>query len=182
MGKPRTEGANGNPGTSAQPGRLARSWSAFVTIFRQGTDPDRLAECVAWGALLGMLPLPGLNSALCAAVAIRRELNMGLIQAVNWLILVPQIALFLPMAWLGAKILGQSPIPLTREEIGPLLKAGPVTVVKTLGTGLAGAIAVWALIGIPLAWVAYRILRAVLRRTVAASAERPESGQGGRSA
>jgi hypothetical protein len=113
-----------------------------------------------------MLPLPGLNSVLCAAVAIRRHLNMGIIQAVNWLALLPQIGLLLPMAWLGARILGQPPIPLKREEIGPLLKAGMLTVVKTLGMGLVGAIVVWAIIGIPLAWLSYLVLRAILRRTM----------------
>jgi len=150
-------------------GRLAAGWSALARQFRQGTDPDRLAECVAYGALFGMLPLPGLNSILCAAVAIRRQLNMAIIQAVNWLALIPQIALFLPMAWLGARILNQPPIPLKREEIGPLLKSGLLTVIKTLGTGLLGAVIVWALIGIPLTWLSYLTLRAILRRTLSPS-------------
>ena len=160
------EGTKAGAPDAARQGRLMRGWTAFAAIFRQGTDPDRLSESIAWGSLFGMLPMPGLNSILCAAVAVRRKLNMGIIQAVNWLALIPQIALFLPMAQMGAKIIRQPPIPLTREEIGPLLKSGPVTVVKTLGAGLVGAIVVWAIVGIPVAWIGYLVLRAILRRTM----------------
>jgi uncharacterized protein (DUF2062 family) len=147
-----------------QGGWAKRVFSPLVSVFRQGTDPGAMAESIAMGTFLGILPLPGLNSILCAAVAVRRRLNMGVIQAVNWLMLPVQIALFLPLSRLGAAILGHQPLPLSVEEISSLLKAGAVAFFKAVGFSFIDATLAWCAIGLPACWVLLRVVRWVLER------------------
>jgi hypothetical protein len=86
-----------DPTQNQAQGWLRRMLLPLVVMFRQGTDPSRMAESLAFGTFLGILPLPGLNSILCAVVAVRRGLNMGVIQAVNWIMLPAQIGLLGPL-------------------------------------------------------------------------------------
>jgi uncharacterized protein (DUF2062 family) len=139
-------------------------FSPLVSAFLQGTDPAPMAESIALGTFLGILPLPGLNSILCAVVAVRRRLNMGVIQAVNWLMLPVQIVLFLPLSRLGAAFLGHQPLPLSVEEISSLLKAGAVAFFKAVGFGFIDATMAWCAIGLPACWLLLRAVRWGLER------------------
>lgn len=124
-----------------------------------------MAESIAIGAFLGILPLPGLNSILCAVVAVRRRLNMGVIQAVNWLVLPIQIAAFIPLSRLGAMILRHAPLPFRMSEVSALLKAGPLAFFKAVGFGFLDATLAWCLIGIPACWaILYTVKRILMAR------------------
>lgn len=153
-----------DPTQNQAQGWLRRMLLPLVVMFRQGTDPSRMAESLAFGTFLGILPLPGLNSILCAVVAVRRGLNMGVIQAVNWIMLPAQIGLFLPMSRLGARILHHQALPLSFDEIRSLLKAGPAAFFKTVGFGFLDAALVWCALGIPACWVLFRTARYLLER------------------
>jgi hypothetical protein len=136
----------------------------LLVVFRQGTGPSRMAESIAFGIFLGILPLPGINSILCGIVAVRRGLNMGAIQTVNWIMLPAQIALFLPMSRLGASVLNQQSLPFTFDEVWLLLKAGPTTFFKAVGFGFLDATLVWCVLGAPACWLVFRAAQHILER------------------
>jgi uncharacterized protein (DUF2062 family) len=136
-----------------------------------------MAESIAFGVFLGILPLPGLNSVLCAIVAVRRGLNMGVIQAVNWIMLPVQIGMFLPMSRLGAYVLRHQPLPLAFDETVSLLKSGPTAFFEAVGFGFVDATLVWCVLGIPTCFLIFRATRYVLeRRADRASATKRVTG------
>jgi hypothetical protein len=149
-----------------RPGWARRLFLPLIVVFRQGTDPSRMAESIAFGTFLGILPLPGLNSVFCAVLAVRRGLNMGIIQAVNWILLPAQIALFLPMNRLGAFFFLHQPLPFASDDISSLFKAGTTTFFKTVGFGFLDAIVGWCFLGIPLCLILFRTLRYIFERKV----------------
>jgi len=58
----------------------------IVDLLRQGITPEKIALSVALGAVLGIFPVLGSTTLLCAAAAFILRLNMPPIQVVNFLI------------------------------------------------------------------------------------------------
>ena len=55
----------------------------LVELLRQGMSPDRLALCVAIGVVVGNIPILGISTILCAAIALVFRLNLPAIQIVQ---------------------------------------------------------------------------------------------------
>lgn len=70
----------------------------------QGASPRAITECVILGALIGVIPVFGTSTVTLTLVAARRRLNLPAIQAVNWLMAVPQLALWVPFMRLGERL------------------------------------------------------------------------------
>ena len=58
----------------------------IVDLLRQGITPEKIALSIALGAVLGIFPVLGSTTLLCAAAAFILRLNMPAIQVVNFLI------------------------------------------------------------------------------------------------
>src|SRR5579862_8497564 len=67
----------------------------------QGVTPDKIALSVALGLTLGIIPILGVTTVLCAAAAIWLRLNQPVIQLVNWLVYPLQLALVLVFIRIG---------------------------------------------------------------------------------
>ncbi len=144
---------------------------------RQGISPRRLALTLALGFVLGCIPVIGIPTALCAAIAILFRLNLPAIQAANYAAMPFQMALILPLTRLGGRIapfaaykgpdwrlLAHSPFELVRHSSLQLLEQAGV---------LAGqALVAWLVVAVPVALVLTLALTRVLRRvSVIATAE-----------
>jgi uncharacterized protein (DUF2062 family) len=73
----------------------------------QGISPHQLALAVSVGLCLGIIPILGVTSVLCAAIALRLRLNMALVQAVNYLVYPLQLLFFIPFFKAGALFSGR---------------------------------------------------------------------------
>jgi len=62
-------------------------------LLKQGMSPDKIALSVALGGVLGIFPIPGLSTALCALLAMTLRLNHAMIQAVNYAVYPLQLLL-----------------------------------------------------------------------------------------
>ena len=62
--------------------RVARP---IVELLRQGVTPEKMALSLALGVAMGVFPLLGTTTALCALVALIWRLNLPAIQIVNYL-------------------------------------------------------------------------------------------------
>ncbi len=71
-----------------------------------GLSPETIALIVAAGLVLGVFPVYGLPTLLCAAAAFVFRLNLPAIQVVNQLSSPLQFALWLPLGRIGARIVG----------------------------------------------------------------------------
>jgi hypothetical protein len=71
--------------------------------------PERLALIIAVGFVLGTFPVPGAASILCVAAALAFRLNLPALQAVGQAVTPAQYALLLPLARIGARVVGFRP-------------------------------------------------------------------------
>jgi Uncharacterized protein conserved in bacteria (DUF2062) len=144
-----------------------------AVCLRQGISPLRLALALALGFALGCIPIVGLPTALCAMIALMFGLNQPLIQAANYAAMPFQLALIIPLARLGAKLIPLTTNPAVNLAVlahspAQLLTYSPRLVIQ-LG-GMAGqALLAWLIIAVPVVFLLTPALTLVLRRVPALS-------------
>ena len=154
-----------------------------VAQLRQGITPEQVALTLALGGVLGIFPILGATTALCAIVGIRLRLNQPLIQLVNYLVYPLQILLLIPFYRAGERLFGAEPVPIV-DVPGLIARFGESPWQFILDYGRVGlyGIAVWGLAAPLLAALAYALLKPTLRalsarvRSGAASAPPPAGG------
>lgn len=110
-----------------------------------GLSPETIALVVTVGFVLGVFPVFGLPTILCALAAVILRLNLPAIQLINQLTSPLQLALLIPLSRFGAHLVGD------RSAWG-------------LAAATRNAILGWFCVCIPLGLVLYLILVFVLRR------------------
>jgi uncharacterized protein (DUF2062 family) len=73
-------------GTMKNKWRYGNIFLPIVDLLRQGITPEKIALSIALGAVLGIFPVLGSTTILCAAAAFVLRLNLSAIQIVNFLI------------------------------------------------------------------------------------------------
>lgn len=153
-----------------------RVMAPVVAQLRQGTTPERIAASIAAGVVIGVFPILGATTLLCALVAAAFRLNQPVIQTVNYLIYPAQIALLFPFYRLGEKLFQQPPVPIA--SLGALTErfwAGPGQFFIDYGMVALYGITVWLLVAPMIFGLLYgvligplgRLARRVPRRRVA---------------
>jgi len=71
-----------------------------------GLKPERIALLIAVGFVFGTFPVLGTASILCAAAAVAFRLNLPALQVVGQIVTPAQYALLLPLARVGAHVIG----------------------------------------------------------------------------
>lgn len=147
---------------------LPNSFKANAAVWlRQGMSPQRLALTIALGFAIGCIPVIGIPTVLCAAIAVMLRLNLPAIQAANYAAMPLQILLIVPFIRLGGWLVGRS----HRYPAGPspvhttALNAG----VK-LGWMAGQALCAWLLVAVPAVAVITLVLGRMLRRIPALAA------------
>jgi len=135
---------------------------------RQGISPPRLAFTLALGFAIGCIPVIGIPTVLCAAVALAMRLNLPAIQAANYAAMPLQLLLIVPFVRFGGWLFASSP----RQSVSPraLLQLSPGGLLAQL-SGLAGhALFAWLLLAGPAVVLITLTLTPVLRRIPALAA------------
>lgn len=81
-----------------------KSIARIVEQLKQGATPNKIAQSIAFGVVLGSCPILGLTTPLCLLVAFSFRLNHIVIQAVNYLVYPLQLAMVIPFIALGERI------------------------------------------------------------------------------
>ena len=135
----------------------------ILAQLRQGITPEKIALTLALGGVLGIFPILGACTVLCAGAALWLRLNQPIIQLMNYLMYPLQLLLLIPFYRAGEWLFGMDPVPIV--NVAGLIKrfsAGPWQFILDYGlVGLAG-IAVWLLIAPAIALLAYLILKPTL--------------------
>lgn len=141
----------------------------IVDLLRQGVTPEKLALSMALGVAIGVFPVLGTTTALCALAALILRLNLPAIQIVNYFLYPAQIALLIPFFRLGEKLFRAPELPLSVSQILAMVHANAWRATRAQGTTTWHAMVAWCLVApvfVALAYVALVwILRRVLRRT-----------------
>ncbi|HEX7417248.1 MAG TPA: DUF2062 domain-containing protein [Steroidobacteraceae bacterium] len=136
----------------------------ILALLRQGISPEKLALSLAFGFGLGIFPVFGATTLLCAVAAVALRLNLPAIQLVNYLTSPVQLVLIIPFVRVGEHLVGAPPQPLTIKAGLALLAAGVLNAVSVLRGAIVHAMIGWLLIGPVVIYVLYRLLRPVLAR------------------
>lgn len=138
--------------------------SPLLALLRQGLEPDRLAACLTLGLLLGVFPVLGTTTLLCAAVAVAFKLNVATMQAVNYVAYPLQIGLLAPLMQAGGYLFGRHGQAVSPRMLSLLIHGGWMHAFHLLAWLTLQAVAAWLLLAPPAAAAFYLLLRSLLRR------------------
>jgi uncharacterized protein (DUF2062 family) len=138
----------------------------IVELLRQGVTPEKMALSLALGVALGVFPVLGTTTALCALAAFMWRLNLPAIQIVNYFVYPLQIMLLVPFFRAGEKLFSAPHLPLSVPQIVAAVHASFWGATRFLWTTIWHAAVAWCLIAPVFVVVAYLILVPVLRRVV----------------
>jgi len=138
-----------------------------VALLRQGISPERLALCVAIGVVVGNIPILGVSTILCTAIALSFRLNLPAIQLVQAAMAPTQILLIIPFVRLGEWILRVPPRPLSIKEALAILERGAGHAIGALWDVILHAGLAWAMVAPFAVYLIHRLLTPVFARTTA---------------
>jgi uncharacterized protein (DUF2062 family) len=139
----------------------------LLALLRQGISPDRLALCVAIGVVVGNIPILGISTLLCAAIALAFRLNLPAIQVVQALMAPTQILLIIPFVRLGEWILRVPPQPVSIEKALEIAAHGARYAIAALWDAILHAGFAWILVAPFAVLLFYKLLSPVFERAAA---------------
>jgi uncharacterized protein (DUF2062 family) len=149
----------------------------IVALLTQGITAEKIALSLAFGIVLGVFPVLGSTSLLCAAAAVIFRLNLPAIQLVNWLIYPLQLFFFVPFIRMGEVLFGAAPQQFSLTQILAMIRADLPHAISTLWLAEVHAMSAWLLIGPPAIFLIYFVLSRALRRVAASSGLSPNSAE-----
>jgi uncharacterized protein (DUF2062 family) len=158
------------------PGKVARSFAALKRSvsggLSQGISPRRLALTLALGFAIGCLPVLGMPTLLCAALALALRLNLPAIQAANYSVMPLQLLLIVPFVRLGGWLIRARVSPAAGQPLAAsaLVHASPQVLFTQMGWVAGQALLAWLLIAIPAVLLLTFTLPRLLRRIPAVAA------------
>jgi len=162
-------GSGGNS-SIMKPGFFHRRVVApIVVLLTQGITPEKIALSLAVGIVLGIFPVLGSTTILCAAAALIFQLNLPAIQLVNYLIYPLQLFFLVPFMRMGEKLFRVAPLQLSLPQILAMMRADLPHAISMLWPAEVHAMSAWLLIGSPAISLIYFLLSRVLRLVVASS-------------
>ncbi len=132
--------------------------------FTQGFTPQKIALTIALGLNLGLFPILGATTLLCAIAGVWFKLNQPVIQLVNWLASPLQLALILVFVRIGEWLVRAEPVSFSIPELFRKFHESPVKFFQEFGlTGLHGILA-WVVIAPFLTALIYFLLLPPLKK------------------
>ena len=126
----------------------------------KGVSPRRLALTLALGFAIGCIPVVGVPTVLCAALALALRLNLPAIQAANYVAMPLQLLLIVPFVRFGGWLVAAQPLRLLASR-ALLHFAGPAA---HFGNLAGQALLAWLLAAIPAVALMTGMFTMMLRR------------------
>ena len=143
---------------------IRRLAQPFLDMLRQGITPEKVALTIALGFVIGVTPLLGCTTGLCALAALILRLNLPAIQLVNWFTYPLQLLLIVPFLRIGAWLFGDRQLPgITVTRIFELIRTDLWHAIATLGAATVHALAAWLLFAAITTALVYIVLLPVLK-------------------
>ena len=116
-------------------------------LLSQGITPHKVALTLALGVVLGVNPIIGTSTILCAVAALWLGLNLPLIQLINYLAYPLQILLLIPFVQAGQWLFREPPLPFGAAQIKTMLAAGLWKAVQALWSYALHGMVAWVFLG-----------------------------------
>lgn len=133
-------------GISLQTVWRRRVIAPLVVQLRKGMAPEKLTLTVALGAVVGIFPILGATTPLCALTAWMLRLNQPVIQLVHLLVYPIQLALLLAFYSAGESLFGKPHIDLSIPMLVEEFWAAPGDFLLRFGMIGVQGIVVWLLL------------------------------------
>jgi uncharacterized protein (DUF2062 family) len=133
-----------------------------VIWLSQGISPRRLALTLALGFAIGCIPVVGIPTVLCSALALALRLNLPAIQAANYVAMPFQLLLIVPFVRLGRWLVSAD--PARALEPGALLHLPSLHIAARMGILAGQALLAWLLVAVPVVLVLTAALTRMLLR------------------
>ena len=141
----------------------------LVAQLKQGITPEKIALTIALGLTLGIFPIMGTTTVLCAIVGIWLKLNQPIIQVVNYVIYPVQISLILVFVRMGEWMTRAERVPFSIPELMRKFQASPAKFMQEFGVTGLHAIIGWLAVAPALIVVIYYGLRTPMRKLAGAT-------------
>jgi hypothetical protein len=139
----------------------------LIVLLRSGLAPRRLALCVAIAIVVGNIPLLGVSTIVCAAIALVFRLNLPAIQLVQAAMAPTQLLLIIPFVRLGEWMLHVPPQAVSVEGAFALMSQGIWQAVVILRDAIYHAVLAWSLLAPFCVYLIYRLLTPLFERMAA---------------
>jgi uncharacterized protein (DUF2062 family) len=140
----------------------------LLSQLRQGITPEKIALTLALGLVLGVFPVLGSSTLLCAIAGIALRLNQPIIQAVNYVVYPAQLVLLIPFYRAGEDLFGTPHVPIfSVVELLQRFRDGPLQFVVDYGMVALYGITVWCLVAPLVVGLVYVVARVGLKRLAA---------------
>jgi uncharacterized protein (DUF2062 family) len=139
----------------------------IVVLLTQGITPEKIALSLAFGIVLGVFPVLGSTTVLCAVAALIFQLNLPALQLVNYLIYPMQLFLLVPFIRMGERVFRAPPVELSLTQILAMVRADLPHAISALWLAEVHAMSAWLLIGSPAIFLIYFLLSRTLRQAAA---------------
>jgi uncharacterized protein (DUF2062 family) len=145
-------------------GRKAKILNLISRLLKEGMSCKRISICIALGVLLGIFPVLGTTTLLCAIAAFVFRLNLPLIQLVNYAVYPLQLALLAVFYSTGSRLFAGRPFAYSGGEIVELLQNDLWGSIAAIWDLTLYAVFVWTLSGPFIFLLLYGILKPVTRK------------------
>lgn len=115
----------------------------LVSFLKEGLSPEKLALSVALGVAIGIIPVLGITTIMCALVAVIFRINMPAIQLINYFVYPLQLILFIPFLKFGAFIFQSEGLIFSISFIKESLQQDFWLAAKLFWKANLGAIIIW---------------------------------------
>lgn len=145
----------------------------MVGLLTQGVTCEKIAWSLTLGIVVGVFPVLGSTTVLCALAAAILRLNLPAIQLVNYLVYPMQFALLIPFIRLGETLFRAPPLRLSLPEMLAMAHANLPHAIATLWVTALQAASAWLLVSpalmvilyFPLLWMVRSLAPAVARNS-----------------
>lgn len=139
-----------------------------VELLSQGITPRKIALTIALGVVLGVTPVLGSTTFLCAVAAVALGLNLPLIQLINYLMYPLQFVLLLPFIQAGQWLFREPPLPLSFIQIAQMARANLWHTIASLWDYTLHGLVAWLILGTAAALLIHLALLPILKHFVPA--------------
>jgi len=134
----------------------------ILELLSQGITPHKIALTIALGVVLGVTPVLGSTTILCAAAAVVFGINLPLIQVVNYVVYPLQLLLLIPFIQAGQWLFRQPPLPFSFAQLTALLRLRFWQTLAMLWEYTLHGLIAWLILGGMAALIIYIVSRPIL--------------------
>jgi uncharacterized protein (DUF2062 family) len=146
----------------------------ILGFLNQGVTPNKLALTVALGIIIGLLPIFGVASIICALIAFSLRLNMAAIQLAHYAAAPLQLILLVPFIRIGGVLFNQPPMNFSFGQLYQMFTTDLLATLQNLWFTFFLGFLGWTIVSIPLAFVLYYGTLPVFRKFSAGQLKRVE--------